>query len=309
MRTRPTRRMGGWEVTLRVAAAITTLAAAATSVNGFILPQIQTQETRSSTSADRPRFDVASVKPNKSGDNRNGLQYQPGGRFTATNHTLRNLIFIAYQPGIRRTIEDPKWNSVLSAHFDIVANAEGNPTGEQTRLMLQSLLADRFKLVVHFETRPIPVYALVLANPGKIGPGLKPHSDDVKCIPVGPQQQGFGDFPTPWCGEMRMAPVPGGVRQIGNKVTADRFANLLALSVDRVVVDRTGLSGYFDSDFEYAFTQGQGGVPRPSVEASDPSAPPSIFTAMQEQLGLKLEARTEPLFVLVIDHVEEPSEN
>jgi bla regulator protein blaR1 len=233
------------------------------------------------------------VKPNKSSDNRNGLQFQPGGRFTATNYALKSLIgIIAYQPGIRRMIADPKWDNVLSEHFDVVANAEGNPTREQTRLMLQSLLADRFKLVVHFETRPIPVYALVLASPGKMGPGLKPHSSGVKCIPVGPQQQGFGDFPTPWCGGMRMAPISGGVHQIGNNVTVDTFANLLALSVDRVVVDRTGLNGYFDADFEYAFTQGQGAVPRPSVEASDPSAPPSIFTAMQEQLGLKLEART-----------------
>jgi uncharacterized protein (TIGR03435 family) len=74
-------------------------------------------------------------------------------------------------------------------------------------------------------------------------------------------------------------------------------------------VDRTGLSGYFDSDFEYAFTQAQGAVPQPSVDAADPSAPASIFTAMQEQLGLKLEARVEPVYVLVVDHVEEPSPN
>jgi uncharacterized protein (TIGR03435 family) len=277
----------------------------------FVALPLRAQESAIQTPAPstyRPRFDAASVKLNKSGGPAR-TQFQPGGRFIATNSSLRNLIFIAYQPGIRRTIADPALDRVLSESFDVEANAASDPTREQRALLLQSLLADRFKLVAHFETRPIPVYALVLANPGKTGPGLKPHSDDVKCIPVGPQQQGFGDFPTPWCGGMRMAPIPGRVRQIGNKVTADTFANLLALSVDRVVVDRTGLSGFFDSDFQYAFTQTQGAVPQPSVEASDPSAPPSIFTAMQEQLGLKLEARTEPVYVLVIDHVEEPSEN
>jgi uncharacterized protein (TIGR03435 family) len=153
------------------------------------------------------------------------------------------------------------------------------------------------------------VYAIVLSNPGKIGPGLKPHSDDIKCIGDVAQQKGTANFPTPWCGEVRVAPIPGGLRQIGNKVKIDEFANLLALSVDRIAVDRTGLPGYLDWDFSYAFTPAQGAVPQPSVEASDPSAPPSIFTAMQEELGLKLEARTEPVYVLVIDHVENPAEN
>jgi uncharacterized protein (TIGR03435 family) len=302
---------------LFLTAAVVTALAVLVVVGTLTAPRLSSAQASARTpagqssvaSGDRLTFDAVSVKPNKSGDNRSNFQFQPGGRFITTNYTLRTLISLAYAPGLRRMIAAPEWDGVLSEHFDIEAKAEVDPTREQRSLLLQSLLADRFKLVVHFETRPIPIYALVLSSPGKMGPGLKPHSDDVKCIPAGPQQQGLGEFPTPWCGGVRVAPIPGGLRQIGNKVTIDVFANLLALSVDRVVVDRTGLSGYFDSDFEYAFTQAQGAVPQPSVDATDPSAPASIFTAMQEQLGLKLEARVEPVYALVVDHVEEPSPN
>jgi uncharacterized protein (TIGR03435 family) len=262
-------------------------------------------------SGDRLTFDVASIKPNKADNNSctGCMKAQPGGRFVYTNFPLRNLIATAYAPGQRRTIGDPKWDGLLSERFDIEAKTESNPTREQALLMLQSLLVDRFKLVAHFETRPLPIYALVLSNPGKTGPRLTPHSDEVKCIPVGPAQQGFGEFPTPWCGGLRMAPVPGGFRQIGNKINMDVFVALLMPRLDRLVLDRTGLSGSFDSDFEYASTPGAGAILPPSVDAPDPSAPPSIFTAMQEQLGLKLDARTEPVYVLVVDHVEEPSPN
>ena len=124
--------------------------------------------------AARLAFDVASVKPNKSG---NAIMTasnpaQPGGRFTATNYNLRRLIAVAFNLYLGQTqntlLGKPDW--IDSEHFDIEAETEGNPTIDQKRLMLQSLLSDRFKLMAHHETRQLPVYALVLSKPGKTGP-------------------------------------------------------------------------------------------------------------------------------------------
>jgi uncharacterized protein (TIGR03435 family) len=259
-------------------------------------------------SADRPTFDVASVKPNKSGDGRVMFRPEPGGRCTGSNVTVGMLVNVAYQLKPHQMVGGPAWMD--SEHFDVEAKAEGNPPIEQIRLMLQSLLADRFKLVVHHETRQFPVYALVLSKAGKTGPRLLVHSDDTKCADV---SAGPPPLPSPGAG---LPPAPCGGFFVGNrrlaaqKVTTEMLARTLANFVDRIVVDQTGLSGVFDVDFEFTPLQSPLGVQRgPDASAPDPSAPPSIFTALQEQLGLKLVAQTDPVDVLVIDHVERPSEN
>ena len=258
--------------------------------------------------ADRPTFDVTSVKENKSGDQFIRMLQQPGGRFTATNSTLDRVINIAYQLKPHQLVGGPEW--IGSEHFDIEAKAEGNPPMDEMRLMLQSLLADRFKMVAHHETRQFPVYALVLSKAGKTGPRLLVHSDDTKCPDVS-----AGPPPPPSPGA-ELPPTPcdgffvGNRRLAAQKVTMEMLARTLGNFVDRIVVDRTGLSGLFDVDFEFTPLQSPLGVQRgPDASAPDPSAPPSIFTALQEQLGLKLVAQTDPVEVLVIDHVEQPSEN
>jgi uncharacterized protein (TIGR03435 family) len=272
------------------------------------------------TNADRPAFDVSSIKPSKSNGpyiGRGGNAQEPG-RFRVSNITLRLLIGNAYQltPGesVTRLFGAPKW--IDSEHFEVDAKAEGNPSPDQIRLMLQSLLSDRFKLALHHETRQLRVYALVLAKPGKMGPQLKPHSDDAKC--VSPDAKAPPTLPRPgealpaFCGEFAMFGAPPSLREAGNKITIAMLVEQLGNFVDRPIVDRTGLTGTYDATLEFAFAFKQGGGADGTANAmlpSDPSGPPSIFTALQEQLGLKLELQKGSVDVLVIDHVEEPSPN
>jgi uncharacterized protein (TIGR03435 family) len=272
------------------------------------------------TDADRPAFDVSSIKPSKSGGpyiGRGGNAPEPG-RFRAVNITLRFLIANAYllTPGesVTRIFGAPNW--IDSESFDVEAKAEGNPSPDRMRLMLQSLLADRFKLALHHETRQLPVYALVLAKPGKMGLQLKPHSDDAKCVDpdakAAPTRPRPGDPLPAFCGEFAMFGAPPSLREAGNKITIAMLVEQLSNFVDRPIVDRTGLTGTYDATLEFAFAFKQGGAPDGTANAmipSDPSGPPSIFTALQEQLGLKLESQKGPADVLVIDHVEEPSPN
>jgi uncharacterized protein (TIGR03435 family) len=269
---------------------------------------------QSESQSDHLAFEVASVKPNN-WDGRMGGGLQPGGHYTATNITLDRLIEIAYQTGSHRLIAGPEWNHLLAEHFDIDAKAEGNPTQDKAPLLLQSLLANRFKLVMHHETRQQPVYALVLAKAGKMGPQLKPHSGDVKCIDLNvgtpPPPPKPGEPPPAVCGGFSISGAASNLRHTGNKVTMEMLAAHLSTFADRQVLDRTGLTGTYDVAFAFAFVFQPGVDPLASSAAvpTDPSGPLSIFTALQEQLGLKLESTTGPVDVHGIDHVEEPSAN
>ncbi len=172
------------------------------------------------------------------------------------------------------------------------------------------MLADRFKLAVHHETRQVPQYFLVLVNEGKLGPKLVAHSDDVKCVDVS-----AGPPPQPRPGEVPPIPCGGFLMSLSHmaatKTTLEALSGTLSNFVDRPVADRTGLTGLYDVEFDFTpvqtpFSPGPGG---PAPAAPDSNAPPLIFTALQEQLGLKLKPETAPGDVLVIDHVEEPSPN
>jgi uncharacterized protein (TIGR03435 family) len=200
----------------------------------------------------------------------------------------------------------PDWFD--SERYDIEAKAVGDPPREQMMVMLQTLLADRFKLTVHHETRTLPIYSLELAKPGKLGPQLKPHSADSNCINTPQPDPGSGQL-MPYCGDFRMGrAASGGLHETANAIRMDRFAASLAQQVDRPILERTGLSGTFDLDVEFmsqrALASSSG-----SSDATAPTGPTSIFTAVQEQLGLKLVPTTGPVDVVVIDHVERPSEN
>jgi len=251
-------------------------------------------------------FEAAAVRPNTSGEIRQLTQDPPGGRFTATNATLRLLILQAYQIGEDQLVGAPDWTR--TERFDINAKLEREPPsvplgqpGER-RLALRSLLAERFKLVVHRETREMPMYALVMARPDrKPGPMLTPSSTD--CSPAAREAL----IAAAKAG--KPMPVPG---TCGTRVNTGRIQFggypisefVKAFSYDgRSVIDRTGLTGNWD--FVLTFTPDQLPVPRPGQELPpfDPNGP-SLPTAMQEQLGLKLESIRGPMEVLVVDRVE-----
>jgi uncharacterized protein (TIGR03435 family) len=256
-------------------------------------------------------FEAASVKPNKSGVQGSSIRRFPGGRLQATNMPLRALITFAYQLQPFQLVEDPAW--IRNDTFDIVAKMEGDPppvmpgTGPDPHMVaMRTLLAERFKLAVHRETRQMDIYELVLARPdGKLGPALKPTTQD--CAAMMAAARG-GPPPGPPPGPN--SPVVCGMRGLPGRLVAGAMpmsllASNLSGQVQRIVVDRTGLSGAWD--FEITFAPERPLNPPPGVEfpAADPNAP-SLFTAMQEQLGLKLQSARGPVEVLVVERVEQP---
>jgi uncharacterized protein (TIGR03435 family) len=265
-------------------------------------------------------FEVASVKSNKSGDMGARLQRQPGGRVNAVNMPLRDLIQFAYQVRPFQIEGAPAW--AATARYDIIAKAEGDlpfgppvPGGQPPAemLMLRTLLADRFKLAVHMETRELPIYALTLARADrKLGPQLKPSTTDCAALFNAAGRSGAPPPPPPGPGEpMQCGMRIGPGRFSGGDFSMDALANALGTMVQRPVVDRTGLSGTYQADltFQMEAIPGPGGaLIQPPPGPVDQNLP-SLFTAVQEQLGLKLESTRGPVEMLVIDRVEPPVED
>jgi uncharacterized protein (TIGR03435 family) len=235
---------------------------------------------------------------------------QPGGRFTGVNLPLTVIIRNAFDLQPPQLVGLPDWAS--SERFDIAAKAEQDfpRTGEKpsrAQLMVQSLLEERFKLVSHRETRDLPAYALVLARAdGRLGPQLK--QSDVDCAALAAAQKAGGAASG---GGAVAAPGPSSRPALAERrpctmtssdsmlrATAIPIAALIATlssATQRMVVDRTGLTGSFDFDLTFA------------REQSPDTSAPSVFTAVQEQLGLKLESVRVPMEVLVIDSIERPT--
>src|SRR5262245_61193757 len=314
----------------RIVSAAVALAALAVAVAAPVRVGARGTQTQPGSAA--PAFEVASIKPNNSGDGRVMLGNQPG-RFTATNVTLRMLIRNAYQLQDFQITGGPSW--LNSDHFDIVAkidpavqesiNATRGGIGPAAvpgqgpnplQLMIRTLLADRFKLVVHNEMKEQTIFALVLArNDGKLGPDLK--KSDVDCAALMANARRSAPPAPPQPGER----VPCGVRIGPGNLSASggslaQFAQSLGMFVGRVVVDRTGLTGVYDINLTWTPDQMPRGEPskpgdqpvRVNGVDIDPNGP-SIFTAVQEQLGLKLDSQKGPVEMLVIDRVEKPVEN
>ena len=269
----------------------------------------------------RITFEVASVKPNTSGEPRVMIRSEPGGRFTATNVTLRVLIRNAY--GITedsRLVNAPGWAG--TERFDVVARAAagmpmipGQVVGPMN-LMLQALLEDRFRLRAHRESRELPIFVLSFTTADRRrGPRLTPTTVDCEAVlaklyPVNgpaPAPPPFVPGQPPPCGST------GGPGQIlAQGMTMAQLASNVSSRVNRVVVDRTGLSGNFDINLEWMPDQFQGAgplgaVPGPPPPPTSDTHGPSIFTALQEQLGLKLESTKGPVDVLVVDRIEPPT--
>jgi uncharacterized protein (TIGR03435 family) len=254
-------------------------------------------------------FEVASVKANKSGDRNGNLRLDPGGRVNAVNMPVRPIITFAYQLAQYQLIGGPAW--LASDRYDLVAKMDQNvdpatiipgaSTPSPMQLALRQLLEERFKLKSHRETREMDIYALVMAKPGGgPGPGLKPTTQD--CAAAAAAARRGGPPPAgpnaPFCG---IQGGPGRLRFGG--LPASAFAQAFSGQAGRMVIDRTGLTGGWD--FELTFAPEN---PGPEAPPADPNAP-SFFTAIQEQLGLKLEATKGPVEVLVIDSVEKPTED
>jgi uncharacterized protein (TIGR03435 family) len=285
-------------------------------------PQVHAQSAQTTgvqaqpaSDAPLPSFEVASIKPSNSQNQRVGYMFDPGGRFVAHSEPVRNLITTVYQPRAGQMVADAKWDRLLSESFDVETSAKGNPPIEQMRLMLRSLLRDRFKLTVHWETRQLPIYALVLSKPGQTGPQLILNSDTANCIDptrgVASPLPGPGETPS-YCGMFSISRKSEGLTGTGTKVPMDKLVAWLGGYLDRPLFDDTGLKGDFDVKLEFASQQGPDALhpPPPPIAAEPaPSAFPAISTAIREQLGLRLEAKSGSVDVLVIDHVERPSEN
>ncbi|HKA00862.1 MAG TPA: TIGR03435 family protein [Candidatus Solibacter sp.] len=252
-------------------------------------------------------FEVASVKANESNDQRAPSMILPGGRFTATNNTVRALILNAY--GIFATpylLQDgPSW--IDSARYDVDARAGSDviPAGttgaalwEKTRLMLRTLLADRFKLSMRRETKEMSGYQMVVVKSG-----AKLQKSDRDCSAGATACHGFSGNPT---------------RLSGMGVDMNDLVAALNSFLDRPVVDRTGIEGLFDIKLQWnpfaARPQPDDAPRNPAAEAREGPRPdiaslPNVFDALEQQLGLRLESRKIPVQIYVIEHVERAREN
>jgi uncharacterized protein (TIGR03435 family) len=237
-----------------------------------------------------PSFEVATIKRTPPGTQGGGLGPDRGGRFTVHNSTLGGLLRFAWGLNQHQVENEPAW--LETDRFDIVAKADmaGAPNMAQQRIMLQKLLADRLNLRFHLEKKDGTVFALTVQSSG---PKLTPNASD----PNGPSPAGITQ-------------QPGHRHLTVTNVSMETFASGLQGLVDRPVIDRTGLSGRFDIKLDWTPDQFQApglGPPAPAPDAD--TSFPDLFIALREQLGLKLESTKAPVEILVIDHVERPSDN
>lgn len=245
-----------------------------------------------------PAFEVASIK--RSAPDADGTIWgtQPGGRWVMRNMAVSVMIREAYPTPARELIGAPEW--VTSEAYDVNAKADGNPTRDQIRLMLRTLLAERLKLAVHQETREHPVYALVTArSDGRTPPALIRSTIDCDAVSAARREGRTLDVRAPANG---VAPCtwnasfgPDGVTLRFGGLSLSRLGESVGQQDGRVVIDRSGLAGGYEFTLTYS--------PQPTPDDDRPS----LFTALEEQLGLKLIPEHAPLPTLVIDYIERPT--
>ncbi len=259
----------------------------------------QSAAPQSDEAAKSPEFEVATIKPSRPGADGSTYAFAPGEGLKVTNGTLKGMIEMAYNVRDFQIAGGPGW--IGSQQFDIVAKSAESDAGSQagnstvsvdeTRVRLRALLALRFELKVHTETKELPIYILAV---GKNGSKLAEPGDEnaEASSPAGINAR---------CGEM-----------IGTSTTMTNLAYKLSVQLDRPVVDQTGLMGKYNFQLSWSPEAGPCST-QTHIDNSDVGARaadgPSLFTAIQEQLGLKLESQKGPVEVLVVDLVEQPSEN
>lgn len=229
---------------------------------------------------------VASVKPNNSVEPRALSEYSPGGRFTATATTVTTLVRSAYRIQGYQLVGAPGWFS--SKRYDISAKADESPAPTQQTL-LRAVLRDQFKLVVHEETRELPVFALARSD-GRPGPRLVKSDFDCAAYAASPH-------PAPAPGSAVLCGARSNTGSFSGKAVAmSQLAASLGFFAGRFVVDKTGLAGGYDMELTWT----------PDEKSAAGADGPSLFTALQEQLGLKLIAERGPVNVLVVERAAEP---
>ena len=242
-----------------------------------------------------PNFEVATIKPNDSGAPRMQRLTLNGRDFKTVNSSLGDLITFSFGVQVKQIVNGPDWMDKNRYDIDAVPEQEGVPNPEQVRIMIRKLLAERFKLTFHHDKRELSAYLLTVS---KNGSKLKPTERQG-------QLPGFG-----------FGPGTGGLTLRAMNASIPDFTGFLqVLVMDRPVVDQTGLTGKYD--FQCTFTpddsQFNGHPPMPpqqqQTDTTNANAAPSLYDAFQQQLGLKLSAEKAPVDVIVIDHVEKPSEN
>ena len=316
MRNQTAERLSTWKsaVLLSAAAAIPTIPIV---IGTFESPRLQAQAQQQTRSAGDLTFEVTSIKPNKGpavdGPIGGGVGFRPG-RFAAENITLQQLLTYAYELQAYEIFGGPSW--VTSDRFDIAATTQPPPAGSdprdaaaRNRRMVRALLAERFNLVVREERREMPVYSLIVARTDRrLGQRLRPFKGEcAEPGKLGPPPDATFGMPTSDPSKPQWCMAFTGVGRISAQGTMlPDLGMMLARfpAVSRRVIDRTGLDGRFDFDLEWTPMVTPAGAATTGVPAD---AAPPLFTALQEQLGLKLESTKETVPVLVIDNVSQPS--
>ena len=252
-----------------------------------------------------PAFEAASIKVNKSDSGPSGISGTTPGRFVVTRTPLKFVILYAYQLLNHQVIGLPDWTEDINFDITAVYKSAAVPADKDVRAMVQGLLRDRFGLLIHPDRRVIPAYDLNLAHTnGKPGPKMTVSSID--CEKMISEKTPLNNAGGP------SAVAPGGIRPAckalatrryltGGGLTMQQLTSTLQSMVGRPVVDRTGLKGSYDVEASWTLMDDTGDAPQ--------NDSPSIFTALQEQLGLKLDTRREPFDVIVIDRVTLPTDN
>ena len=232
-------------------------------------------------------FEVATIKPGNPGDRRKMFGIMPGGRFSASNVTVKELILFAYDLKEQQLSGGPGWTN--SDNWDIVGKPESAATPEQIKIMMRALLTDRFKLSLKRDSKELSVYNLVVA---KNGPKMTESKDAGG--PGGPKRN------------IRM----GRGQVEGQQMSMQMLADVLSRVSGRPILDKTGLTGTYDLKLEWTPDITDGPIKaNPAEPPPSDTSGPSLFTAVQEQLGLKLDAQKAPVDVYIIERVEKPSEN
>jgi len=263
---------------------------------------------RSAAQGETPHFDVTSVKPSNSTDLHTIYQLRRSGMFVAENASVRFLVRLAYEIQDFQIIGGPGW--LDSDRFDIEARATQISDPAEMLPMLKSLLADRFKLTIHKETRQLPVFELVedkghsklqVADPGAC------FARDAKT----PKRTGSGEGQSLACGRLYF-PAPNEI--LGKSVQMSSFAEALSSRVGKTVIDKTAAAGLFDIDLKWTPTSDASSTPAPASDSG--AAPPNmnivipaILNALDETMGLKLRSGKGPVDVVVVDSVQKPLPN
>jgi uncharacterized protein (TIGR03435 family) len=258
------------------------------------LVNVSSDAAEQSTPQVVPAFEVATIKPQTGPRPPRGASSPD--RFTNPDTTLRNLIEYAYELTDAQVAGGPEW--IASRRFAVDAKAVGTPSRAEMRLLVRTLIAQRFNLKTHSETRELPVYLLERVRPdGPLGPALRVSECAAPVVSLGaPREPGSA----PSCGVVSGSPVRISARGVAMSQFARNVRDMGAMTgVDRIVTDRTGLAGYYDFELNYRPTE--------TAQLAGGADNPTLFDALREQLGLKLTPARAPVSVLVVDSAELPT--